>query len=57
LADFPELGRLTNEPGVRVLPLTRFPYLIFYSVLRDELVILHIRQAARKLQDPRDLTS
>ncbi len=32
LGDFPLLGRTTHEPGVRVLPLTRYPYLIFYAV-------------------------
>jgi plasmid stabilization system protein ParE len=25
LGDFPFLGRATDEPGVRVLPLTRYP--------------------------------
>lgn len=52
LADFPMLGRATDEPLVRVLPLTRYPYLIFYSVLKDEVVILHIRHGARQPIDP-----
>ena len=28
---------MTDEPGVRVLPLTRYQYLIFYTVLTDAL--------------------
>jgi plasmid stabilization system protein ParE len=55
LANFPELGPATDEPSVRVLPLTRYPYLIYYSLVGDDLVILHIRQAARKPVDPSGL--
>jgi plasmid stabilization system protein ParE len=55
LADFPMLGRSTDEPKVRVLPLTRYPYLIFYSVLESEVVILHIRHEARRPIDPTSL--
>ncbi len=40
LADFPFLGRRTDEASVRVLPLTRYPYLVFYSVVNNEIVIL-----------------
>jgi len=42
LGDFPLLGRATDEPGVRVLPLTRYPYLIFYAVLADTVAVLLI---------------
>lgn len=55
LSDFPGLGRETDEPGVRVLPLTRYPYLIFYSVMKGDVVILHIRHGAREPFDPSDL--
>lgn len=47
LADFPELAQLTDEPGVRRLPIGRYPYVIFYSAERDAIVILHIRHTAR----------
>ena len=34
LAEFPGMGReLTQRPGVRVMPLGRYPYLIFYTAL------------------------
>lgn len=55
LSDFPRLGRATDEPDVRVLPLTRYPYVVFYSVMSDEVVILHIRHGARAPIDPSDL--
>ena len=48
LSEFPGSGRaLTQRPSVRVIPLTRYPYLVFYTVSADELCILHIRHGAR----------
>ena len=55
LGDFPFLGRATDEPGVRVLPLTRYPYLIFYTVLTDTVAVLHIRHGAREPINPAEL--
>ena len=55
LAEFPFLGRETDEPGVRVLPLTRYPDLIFYAVLDNTVAVLHIRHAAREPLDPTEL--
>ena len=48
LADFPFAGRLTDEGGVRMLVLSRYPYLIFYKVLPNEnLRILRILHGAQ----------
>lgn len=55
LSDFPLLGRETDEPRVRILPLTRYPYLVFYSVMNGEVAILHIRHGAREPFDPSSL--
>jgi toxin ParE1/3/4 len=55
LGDFPLLGRATDEPGIRVLPLTRYPYLIFYAVLGETVAILHVRHGAREPLDPSEL--
>ncbi len=55
LADFPFLGRATDEPGVRVLVLTRYPYLVFYAVTGNDVVILHVRHGAREPIDPSTL--
>ena len=49
LADYPLIGRESDETGVRVASLVRYPFLIFYTVSPDELVILHVRHAARLL--------
>ena len=46
LADFPLIGHATDEPPVRIMPLGRYPYLVFYAVEEDAVAILHIRHAA-----------
>ncbi len=50
LAQFPASGPETAERGLRMLPVGRYPYLIFYEI--DEAAkavdILYIRHAARK---------
>jgi plasmid stabilization system protein ParE len=40
----------TKEEGVRIMPVVRYPFLIFYAVSNrtDEVVILRIRHAARQ---------
>jgi plasmid stabilization system protein ParE len=49
IGEFPAFGHLTDEEGVRMMPVVRYPFLVFYPVNRsaDEVVILHIRHAAR----------
>jgi toxin ParE1/3/4 len=48
LEQFSSGGRaLQQRPDVRVMPTPRFPFLIFYETGRDEVLILHIRHAAR----------
>ena len=48
LGFFPFSGRETDDPSIRVLPVARYPYLIFYEVLEKAVVIHHIRDARRK---------
>ena len=48
LAEFPDMAQETDVAGVRRFPLGRFPYLIYYTVEADEVVILHIRHGARR---------
>ena len=44
----PGSGRALEErPEVRVLPVVRYPYLIFCTMEADDVYILHIRHAAR----------
>ncbi len=47
LVEFPFVGHETDEIGVRVVPLVRYPFLIFYTVNTDEVVILHVRHGSR----------
>jgi plasmid stabilization system protein ParE len=53
IAAFPGAGRcLDQRPAVRVMPLGRYPYLVFYTLRGDETVILHVRHGAREPVDP-----
>lgn len=49
LLEFPEMAQMTDESGVRRMPVGRYPFMIFYAVEGDELVVLHIRHTARRL--------
>lgn len=48
IADFPHSGRHSGEEETRVLPVGRYPYLIYWSIEAGEVVIVHIRHAARR---------
>jgi plasmid stabilization system protein ParE len=49
IAAHPEAApRVIERPGMRVFPLIRYPYRIFYRVLGDRVRILHIRHTARR---------
>lgn len=48
LADFPESGLVSDELDARIVFSRRYPYRIYYRIARDEIVILHIRHAARR---------
>lgn len=49
LADFPFMYRQTRLPEIRVLPVVRYPYLVFYTVdeAAQEVTVLRIRHSAR----------
>jgi plasmid stabilization system protein ParE len=40
--------QVEGQPGVRVVPLLRYPFKIFYRVLDDRIRIEHIRHTARR---------
>ena len=48
LSIFPFSGRETSDPDIRVLSTPRYPYLVFYEVLKNKVVIHHIRHGRRK---------
>jgi toxin ParE1/3/4 len=49
LREHPLSGYQTDNAGVRVLFLVRYPYKIFYRI-REEIEILHIRHTSRREQ-------
>ena len=48
LAEYPQAAVATDVPGVRVALTLPHPYLIFYSVEGETLVIRNVRHAARR---------
>jgi len=50
LAEFPLMGHLADEDGVRVLSVVRYPFLIFYTIdeAAREIVILQVRHGAQE---------
>ena len=49
IIDHPEAAaRVIERPGVRVIPLIRYPYKIFYRVFENRVRVLHIRHVSRR---------
>jgi len=48
------MRRSARWPDVRIAPLGRYPYKIFYRVRDETIEILHIHHAAREPWDERD---
>jgi plasmid stabilization system protein ParE len=56
LRQFPAIGRtLEQRKDVRVMPITRYPYLVYYTFNPDDMLILHIRHTARAPIEPDEL--
>jgi len=51
LADFPRSAKASEIPGIREMPIVRYPYVVFYTVDDDaqEVIILRVRHTS---QDP-----
>jgi len=47
IGSFPYSAQATDEPSVRMVPIGRFPYLMFYTVDRREVWIVRVQHAAR----------
>ena len=48
VARWPKSARgVRGRPGVRVVPLLRYPYKIFYRITGEGIEILHIHHTAR----------
>lgn len=49
IGQFPEsFQEVAERPGVRRIPMVRYPYVIFYKVIDSEAVVLRIVHGARK---------
>jgi toxin ParE1/3/4 len=50
VAQFPLMGRPTDKPGVRIVSIPEYRYVVFYRILtdRDEIRILRIRHTSRR---------
>ncbi len=47
VTEHPYSGQRTDHPGMRRIVLTPYPYLIFYSVMETDLVVVRVGHAAR----------
>jgi plasmid stabilization system protein ParE len=43
----PDIGRRTNDPAIRRMTTTPYPYLVFYEATETEVIIHAVRHAAR----------
>jgi len=48
LSWFPQTGHKSDVPDVWIKPLSRYPYLIFYTIVGEELHILRVLHGARR---------
>ena len=53
----PRLGVRSSDPEIRILPPTRYPYRIYYTITDEAVVILHIRHSARRDPDLSDFSN
>ena len=52
---WPESARRSaRRPEVRVVPVGRYPYRIFYRIMADTIEILHVHHAAREPWDEKE---
>jgi toxin ParE1/3/4 len=48
LSEFPLMGRQTQQPGIRILTIPGTPYLVYYQVPPDRVVIVAVFHGARR---------
>lgn len=55
LASLPDLGTITDRPGLRILQPAKYPFRVDYAVLPDAIRILHVRHTSRELPNMDDV--
>lgn len=48
LVQYPQSGTATDDPTIRKMAASPYPYLIFYEPTDDEIIIHAVRHSARK---------
>jgi len=48
IAEFPLIARVIDDSGVRVFPVGPFPYLLFYTLDSEDVIIRNVRHGRRK---------
>src|SRR5215207_5324727 len=51
LLQYPMSGAVTDEPGIRRITTTPYPYLIFYEATAGEIIVHAVRHGARTPSD------
>jgi toxin ParE1/3/4 len=52
LAIFPGIGRIVDDNEHRRLSIVNYPYVVFYRIAGEDVLIIHTRHTARKPVDP-----
>jgi toxin ParE1/3/4 len=47
LLHYPRIGAVTQDPSIRRMATSPYPYLIFYEITDDEVIIHAVRHGAR----------
>ena len=47
LSEHPHLGKPTDDPTIRRMPTSPYPYLVFYEATAEEIIIHAVRHGAR----------
>ena len=47
LLQHPHIGRRTDDPAIRRMSATPYPYLVFYEATETEIIVHAVRHAAR----------
>jgi toxin ParE1/3/4 len=48
LALYPRKSRRTQQRGLRAIPLSGYPYIVFFKIKRGELEVVHVLHGARR---------
>jgi hypothetical protein len=44
---FPDIARVADQSGIPIFPVTPFPFLVFYIIENDMVIVRNVRHSAR----------